>query len=182
MQPDGSTWQLVQTGFAKHKPATKGTLSDICDAEDASISPAVPLKLKKLPPAKWTNCSHLQWKLSEISWACMRRRCEQHGTAANPTDPHSSILLGALCKLRTSSEVYLCEVRLIGVGKHPARLHITHLWVIYQVGHSLGLQRNKMSAIIATAEVFVRHLQSLATTRRTRKSGSGLKSASKMPT
>ena len=32
---------------------------------------------------------------------------------------------------RTNSEVYLCEIRLVRVGKHPARLHITHLWVIY---------------------------------------------------
>ena len=30
-------------------------------------APAVPLKLKNEPVAKCTNCSHLQWKLSEIS-------------------------------------------------------------------------------------------------------------------
>ena len=35
-------------------------------------TPAVPLKLKKEPSAKWTNCSHLTWKLSEISWALVR--------------------------------------------------------------------------------------------------------------
>ena len=35
-------------------------------------SPAVPLKLKKLPLAKCTNCSHLQWKLREISCALVR--------------------------------------------------------------------------------------------------------------
>lgn len=32
-------------------------------------TPAVPLKLKKFPCAKCTNCSHLQWKFKEISWA-----------------------------------------------------------------------------------------------------------------
>ena len=34
-----------------------------------AVPPAVPLKLKKLPEANWTYCSHLQWKFKEISWA-----------------------------------------------------------------------------------------------------------------
>ena len=42
---------------------------NVCSHQPARI-PAVPLKLKKPPVAKWTNCSQRQWKLREISWAC----------------------------------------------------------------------------------------------------------------